>query len=172
MNAVGGHHPFARADGYPWGNVFRLIYTSRVTTPLSRAALERLLINSRAQNLRDGITGILCHWGSGFAQCLEGERPLVLRTVGRIARDTRHRDIEVLLEAEVPARHFGCWSMHLVTLDESSELGRRMGEKYPRLGSGDLLLRDPLVIFSLLFDLGLADRAGLEPPLREHRCIN
>lgn len=140
--------------------MYRLIYTSQATVPLSAEQLRRLLAKAKQNNRRDGLTGILCHWNGMFAQCLEGPREAVERTFARILDDHRHTRCEVLLRCEVGSRHFGTWAMHLISMDESDPTTAFIRQKYRELHPGDLLFRDPLVVFSLLFDLGEVAKAA------------
>ena len=140
--------------------MYRLIYTSRATADFDDDQLDRLLAKCKANNRRDGITGMLCYWNGMFAQCLEGAERDVYRTFARIEKDPRHTEVDLLLRAEIPERHFGDWAMHLITLDENVPSTTLIRRKYPRLDPGDLLFRDPLVVFSLLFDLGLVARGA------------
>ena len=127
---------------------------------MSRERLAQLLAKSCANNRRDGLTGMLCAWNSKFAQCLEGHPNDVSRTIERIRSDPRHTDIEVISQVEVEQRHFGDWSMHLVNLDEDTSSADIIHKKYPKLGAESRVFKDPLIVFSLLFDLGLISRAA------------
>jgi len=49
--------------------------------------------------------------GTNFAQVLEGDNIAVLTMLGRIAKDSRHRDVTVVQESWVPTRQFGGWAM-------------------------------------------------------------
>lgn len=140
--------------------VQRLIYTSRATVRFNLAGLERMMVKSRSNNRRNGITGLLCFWNGSFAQCLEGCRDEVTQTYSRIQGDPRHEECRVLLEAAVEERHFGDWSMRLVSLDEVDAATSVVKRKYPPLDPGLSVFRDPLVVFSLLFDLGYLARAA------------
>ncbi|CAN5903367.1 hypothetical protein BH11GEM2_BH11GEM2_40640 [soil metagenome] len=86
-------------------------YASSATVAFPPEDLVELLRVSRANNERDGVTGLLLYRGGNFLQALEGPAEAVQRTVERIARDARHHSITVLLEIEAEERLFGDWNM-------------------------------------------------------------
>lgn len=91
--------------------MYRLTYVSSAVVPFTNDALRSLLVRSRSNNEREGITGMLLYKGGNFMQVLEGEREAVLETQNRIFRDVRHRGHIVLLGETVLERRFGQWSM-------------------------------------------------------------
>ena len=96
----------------------RLLYVSRVnpTTAEPGADIDAILASSRKHNPQDGITGILCYGGGIFLQALEGSRSAVNALFGRISRDPRHRDVELLDYEEIAERRYGGWTMGQVNL--------------------------------------------------------
>jgi hypothetical protein len=92
----------------------RLLYASRVVSgaaPSEADLLAAILKQSQANNLKCGVTGLLCFSGSVFLQVLEGGRECVNRLYHRIAADARHTDVVLLSYDEVCERRFGGWSM-------------------------------------------------------------
>lgn len=93
----------------------RLIYrsTSRITGGPSAVALElgRILETSRRRNPENGLTGALMLREQRFVQVLEGPDASVGETLGRIAVDPRHGDLEMLEDGGAAARVFGDWTM-------------------------------------------------------------
>lgn len=75
------------------------------------AALYAMVQRASVRNEVVGITGMLWSDGAHFAQVLEGEHNCVSQTRERIAADTRHADISVVLDHEVRSRAFGDWGM-------------------------------------------------------------
>lgn len=102
----------------PDGDVFRLVYHSE--TALDGAAdavdreIERILVASRRNNARVGVTGALMFNRGFFAQVLEGERQQIESVFERIQRDPRHTNLVVLQFAPAPERAFAAWSMAFV----------------------------------------------------------
>lgn len=88
-----------------------LVYVSHATAEQTETAVERLLLDARANNARDGITGVLLHRDGSFMQCLEGTEAAVHRTFARIQADPRHDGVIVLLDEPIPERSFPDWTM-------------------------------------------------------------
>lgn len=107
-------------------HVYRVIYSSRASRPMSDAELEEMLVDCRMRNEEDDITGLLLYFGTdvadepSFLQVLEGEREAVEETLVRIGRSRRHVDVTVVSAGEVEERLFPEWRMGLeyVTHDD------------------------------------------------------
>lgn len=97
----------------------QLLYTSTAAGPPLADRIATILVSSRRNNERDGLTGLLWTDGTRFLQVLEGEPERVGDAFERIKRDERHRAVVVLHDREVGIRTFGRWSMALV--DDSDE---------------------------------------------------
>jgi hypothetical protein len=92
-------------------SVHFLAYASSATRPFSPEELLDLLAVSRANNLRDDLTGMLLYRGGNFLQALEGPSDAIQATMRRIARDPRHRSITHLCDEAQVDRIFGAWTM-------------------------------------------------------------
>ncbi len=97
----------------------RLMYASRAAESVNPEALNVILKQSKPRNVAAGVTGLLCFCANAglFMQVLEGGRTQVNRLYNRIARDPRHRDIELLSYEEIVERHFAGWAMARVNMD-------------------------------------------------------
>lgn len=93
------------------GKLFQLIYLSSASRLFSKEELVALLTHSRSNNSRNRLTGMLLYKDGNIMQVLEGERATVERVFDVIKQDPRHKDIIVLVSAEVASREFGEWSM-------------------------------------------------------------
>ncbi len=98
----------------------RLLYASRAALPVSEAMIESILHQSRRNNAKHGITGVLCFSEDLFIQILEGGRDAVCELYNAIARDPRHRQVRILLYEEIPERRFGGWTMGQVNIKKIS----------------------------------------------------
>ena len=90
--------------------ILQLIYVSDMVGN-DESQLGPILESAVRHNREDGITGMLLYAGGNFLQVLEGEPERVKATYERICRDPRHSNCLVLVDQEVPERHFGQWSM-------------------------------------------------------------
>ncbi|MBW6532053.1 BLUF domain-containing protein [Sphingomonas citri] len=88
--------------------MLQLVY---ISTAVGQIATASILAESRANNTRDRITGLLFSDGRRFLQALEGEPAMVERAFARISADPRHRALVVLSRREVAQREFGDWAM-------------------------------------------------------------
>jgi hypothetical protein len=91
----------------------RLIYASK-HDDTDAETLDRILQTSRANNVRDGITGALVINQHNFLQLLEGDRGAIGQCFMRIMQDDRHHDIQVIATGEAAHRLFVEWSMHRI----------------------------------------------------------
>jgi Sensors of blue-light using FAD len=96
----------------------RLLYVSRAADSIGAAMVDSIIATSRKNNPAYGITGILCHSGNMFMQVLEGGRTAVNATYGRIVRDTRHNDVQLLHYEEITERCFAGWTMGKANLEK------------------------------------------------------
>jgi len=87
------------------------LYASRPSAPLAAPVIESILEQSRKNNPRQGITGILCYTNDVFIQVLEGGRDEVCELFNGIVRDDRHRNVRILVYEEIAERRFCNWTM-------------------------------------------------------------
>lgn len=95
------------------GALLGVVYVSRAARPLDAEALSALLEVARANNERDGITGMLLYAADTreLLQVLEGPAETVGSLMERILVDPRHEDIRVLRESAQSGRAFDGWEM-------------------------------------------------------------
>ena len=90
--------------------MFQLIYASR-PFGFDEGTLAGLLIVSRRNNERDGITGALICRGDLYLQLLEGPQEKVEAAFRRIKWDRRHLEVKLLSQQNVTERLFPQWAM-------------------------------------------------------------
>ena len=88
-----------------------IIYASAATHEVSSAELQALLATARANNLANGVTGMLLYCDLSFFQILEGPGTEIERVFTRIAADPRHHSITRIIKEPIPQRAFSEWSM-------------------------------------------------------------
>lgn len=103
--------------------LIRIIYISRSTFQATRtdAVIEpnvgRILAQSRINNRRDGLVGVL-YFGDGcFFQCLEGEQSAIDALYARLQKDKRHKDLKLLAREPIRALSYEEWAMKFVPLE-------------------------------------------------------
>ena len=88
----------------------RCLYASRANTPIG-PVVDAIVEQSRRNNLRLGITGMLCVSDDLFIQVLEGGRDEVCELFNTIVRDARHNHVRILVFEEISERRFANWTM-------------------------------------------------------------
>ena len=96
----------------------RLLYVSRAVNKDCNKSIESILEASRAHNIHNGITGVLCYGGGIFLQAIEGGRSAVNTLYSHIVGDERHTDVVLLHYEEIRERRFGGWTMGTVNLSK------------------------------------------------------
>lgn len=97
------------------------MYISSATKLFSEAELFDFLQKARANNQRDGITGMLLFSSGNFILVIEGDEAAVLSLHKRILADPRHTRIMTLLQRPLTKRMFAEWSMGFRNLDLAPE---------------------------------------------------
>jgi len=114
--------------------LIRAIYASHKNDELSVEDIESILADSRANNTRAEITGVLCFSHEYFLQCLEGERSVVNSLYNRITRDSRHTEPFIIDYGEVQERAFSQWAMGYVP---DTQISRELILRYSGSGRFD-----------------------------------
>lgn len=91
--------------------MLQIVYISTARRRFSERELEDVLVKSRLNNGRCGVTGLLVAGGRRFLQALEGPEEAVGATFERIRADDRHFAVVPLSIKQVQTREFGTWSM-------------------------------------------------------------
>jgi hypothetical protein len=94
----------------------RLLYASRAVAPLTTTLIDVILEQSRRNNPKLGVTGLLCFSDDLFIQVIEGGRDAVCELFNAIVRDDRHLHVRLLHFAEIRERRFGSWTMGQVNI--------------------------------------------------------
>jgi Sensors of blue-light using FAD len=94
----------------------RLLYASRTSDTMTAEGLALIMKQSKTNNAKSGVTGVLCLSEGIFLQVLEGGRTAVSALYNRIANDARHRDVVLLHYEEINERCFSGWSMGEVNM--------------------------------------------------------
>ena len=110
--------------------LYQLLYSSIANDDISVHEMRKLLADSRARNVRIGVTGVLIFYAETreIVQVLEGPKEAVLGLLERIRCDKRHRNVIVHFEARVAKRDLGAWPMGF--LSAKSDAPHSMGTRH------------------------------------------
>jgi hypothetical protein len=101
----------------------QLIYVSQLSPSCDTAALQHILYESRANNPKQGITGMLCYDPDFFLQWLEGPREAVNILYKNIVVDPRHENAQIICYSDITERVFEQWAMaYISTRDIDAQL--------------------------------------------------
>lgn len=101
-----------------------LLYVSEMTTP-DPHELGRICEQSRLNNLRDHITGLLVFDGHAFCQFVEGGNGVIAALLARLEHDTRHRSMRVLqFDPLAGPRRFPLWRLGYAFSADPSAIAR------------------------------------------------
>ena len=102
----------------------RVTYVSRSTfKPFGALSgiepnVARILSQSRRNNMRRNLVGVLYYGHGCFFQCLEGNSEDIDKLLDSLRRDTRHRDLEILTREPIESLCFVDWNMKYVSIDQ------------------------------------------------------
>lgn len=80
-----------------------------------------ILSTARSENPKLGITGLLLFDNGKFLQILEGEKFHLDALMENIARDQRHNNIQVLVDAPIDKRELEGWNMEAFDITNTNE---------------------------------------------------
>ena len=137
-------------DDSPSNKLYRLVYVSVGALGLTGEDMLAILNTSQSNNEERYITGFLAHNGDAFMQVLEGPQEEVELTYSRIAKDTRHTQVQQIIGETIEERAFPNWSMNYHRVDGppgSSMMIARNDDAVDGLLSG-VRDRELLILFS------------------------
>lgn len=134
--------------------MYRLIYKSRAVNALDWDVVSKILNESEANNTSARITGFLLASKTHFLQVVEGTFEDVNALFQRIARDTRHDEIQILSYEIIDARLFETWAMKGIgVFDVNSELARQLIDKYGEQDGGVRFPLESWLALAMIFDI-------------------
>ncbi|XLS28203.1 BLUF domain-containing protein [Flavobacteriaceae bacterium M23B6Z8] len=104
---------------------YYMCYISTASYEFTDHQLKDLLLESRRNNERRGITGMLIHYDGNFIQYIEGNKYDVTDLFESIKSDVRHRSVYKITSGITRERKFRRWSMAF------EKLGIRDAQKIP-----------------------------------------
>jgi Sensors of blue-light using FAD len=104
--------------------LFTLLYVSVLLTP-DADVVTGICEQSRVNNAKDDITGLLVFDGQAFCQFVEGPEPSITRLRDRLEHDPRHVEMRVLQFGATPdGRRFPGWRLGYAFAADAAAIGR------------------------------------------------
>ncbi len=85
---------------------------------LSDQQIKTIVEQSRLNNAKSGITGVMLYVRGNIIQVLEGEKEAVEMLYERIQLDSRHAQVTTVLSRPISERLFSAWWMGFETLTD------------------------------------------------------
>lgn len=118
-------------------NLYSLIYISVPDAHFQPENLAQIAEEAQTFNRQNDITGLLLYSGTIFLQMLEGDFDRLNDVYARIAKDDRHRDLEVLIGAPASHRLFPNWTMGVLDISKSIRIDPKLLRDICNRAEGD-----------------------------------
>ena len=89
----------------------QIAYFSTAAERQTAELVYEILLASRTNNRRNGITGLLVAGGNRYLQVIEGQSAPLRALYATIRNDRRHLSVATLLDRPIVDRAFADWSM-------------------------------------------------------------
>jgi Sensors of blue-light using FAD len=120
------------AKGGAMSQVWQLLYRSEQAYEMDSDDMVKLLLDARAFNRENSVTGMLLHHEGQFMQLLEGDQHQVQSLYRRISEDARHRNVTLEVNAPAKDRMFPEWHMGYAAAPEIDGLPALAGAESER----------------------------------------
>ncbi len=91
--------------------LFEISYVSKAAQEIGLSSLFHLFNVCQNKNKKNNLTGVLFFENGHFAQILEGEREIILKTWDTILNDQRHQILRKISFKEIDERLFPNWGL-------------------------------------------------------------
>ena len=109
--------------------LFTLLYVSELTV-LDAGEIDGICHQSRSNNRRDDITGLLVFDGQAFCQFVEGPQPAMEALLARLERDGRHVNMRVVHHGPATSgRRFPNWRLGYAYSADPAAIARIDGKR-------------------------------------------
>ncbi|MFQ6333367.1 BLUF domain-containing protein [Methylophilus sp. 3sh_L] len=110
---------------------FHFAYLSKLSPEYDAMVISDIIKQSRKNNLRDKLTGVLIYDGERFFQYIEGPRASALALLNRLRNDVRHVDMLVLFESEhCSNRFYDDWHLAYTYDDQNKSIDALITDNY------------------------------------------
>lgn len=99
-----------------------IVYISSAKLGLTYSEIINIVEDSRINNEKNGLTGLLLFNSGNFMQLLEGEESVVDALYRKIEKDRRHTEVKLLLKEPITHRNFNNWTMGFKNIEKLKEI--------------------------------------------------
>lgn len=99
-----------------------IVYISSAKLGLTHSEIINIVEDSRINNEKNGLTGLLLFNSGNFMQLVEGEESAVDALYRKIEKDRRHAEVKLLLKEPITHRNFSNWTMGFKDIEKLKEV--------------------------------------------------
>ena len=100
-----------------------IVYTSELAGQGDiNSILKDIVSVSKQKNPEHDITGLLFYHNQRFLQIIEGEQGELENLMAVLEQDTRHKNIERIIDRDIRKRGFGQWNMDSINLSDTDTI--------------------------------------------------
>ena len=99
-----------------------IVYISSAKLGLTYGEILNIVEDSRINNEKNGLTGLLLFNSGNFMQLVEGAESAVDALYRKIEKDRRHREVKLLLKEPITHRNFSNWTMGFKDIEKLQEM--------------------------------------------------
>lgn len=98
-----------------------IAYTSTSLIPHDevQTQIDHIVATAKYKNKKLDITGVLFFLNDCFLQIIEGDEENLNQLMRSIQNDSRHKDIDIVIDSAVEKRGFSQWNMDVFHLESS-----------------------------------------------------
>ena len=96
----------------------RIAYYSKATSSLNEDSCADLAAFIGERNRQNRVTGVMVFTVGTFFQVIEGEQRCIEDLYRKIENDTRHREVNKVLDEEIDVRLFKNWAMEMAEIKQ------------------------------------------------------
>lgn len=104
--------------------MYLIVYTSTYSGHKNdfKSDVRKIVEEAKVHNAKSDICGVLIINDGRFLQILEGEQEDLSSLMGKIQKDNRHKNVDILVDQSVETRSFDDWNMEVFDLSDKTSL--------------------------------------------------
>ena len=119
-----------------------IVYTSQISEGIDiDQLLSEVMPIALVSNAKNDITGALFFHQDRFLQVLEGPENKINQLMNNIQKDTRHTNVEIILNEGLNRRSYEDWSMNSFNLSDNKLIASAELKKATEIYKENLVLR-------------------------------